>query len=160
MNKNQVIIAGVVLVLVVGAVVYYRNSKQSDVQQQDLQNLQTDSNAPGLDSSAPASNSTESAMATPNDNLPVKQFTVTGSNFKFEPSELKVNKGDNVKITFQNSGGTHDFVIDELNAKTKRIGSGEQDTIEFVADKTGTFEFYCSVGKHREMGMKGTLTVE
>jgi uncharacterized cupredoxin-like copper-binding protein len=32
--------------------------------------------------------------------------------------------------------------------------------VQFVADKTGTFEFYCSVGNHRQMGMVGTLVVQ
>jgi plastocyanin len=32
--------------------------------------------------------------------------------------------------------------------------------IEFVANKKGKFEYYCSVGEHRAMGMKGNLVVE
>lgn len=89
----------------------------------------------------------------------VKEFTVTGSNFRFAPATLTVKKGDTVKITFKNSGGMHDFVIDEFNARTKQIQGGAQETITFVADKAGSFEYYCSVGNHRAMGMKGTLTV-
>lgn len=54
----------------------------------------------------------------------------------------------------------HDFVIDELNVKTKIVKDGESETVEFTPDQTGTFEFYCSVGQHRQMGMKGTLIVE
>lgn len=44
--------------------------------------------------------------------------------------------------------------------KTKVINGGETDTVEFTPDKAGSFEYYCSVGKHRAMGMKGTVTVE
>ena len=33
-------------------------------------------------------------------------------------------------------------------------------TAEFTADKVGSFEYYCSVGSHRSMGMKGVLKVE
>jgi plastocyanin len=90
----------------------------------------------------------------------VKEFTVTGKSFSFTPNELKVKKGDTVKITFKNNGGFHDWVIDEFNARTKQIGDGEIDTVEFTADKAGTFEFYCSVGNHRQMGMVGNLIVE
>lgn len=90
----------------------------------------------------------------------VKEFTVTGSSFSFAPSTLKVKKGDTVKITFKNSGGMHDFVIDDFKTQTKTIKSGETDVAQFIADKAGTFEYYCSVGNHRAMGMKGTLTVE
>ncbi len=89
-----------------------------------------------------------------------KKITVTGSNFKFDPSEIRVKKGDIVTINFQNSGGNHDFVIDEFNVKTKVIAGGESDSVTFTADKVGTFEYYCSVGNHRAMGMKGNLIVE
>ena len=72
---------------------------------------------------------------------------------------MSVSKGDKVKIIFKNTGGFHDFTIDEFGVRTKRINGGEEDTIEFVADKSGTFEYYCSVGDHRTLGMRGTLTV-
>lgn len=90
----------------------------------------------------------------------VKEITVEGGMFYFKPNEIKVKKGEKVKITFTNKEGMHDFVIDELNVRTKRIKGGETDTVEFTPDKTGSFEFYCSVGSHRQMGMKGTLVVE
>lgn len=89
-----------------------------------------------------------------------KEFTVVGSKFKFDPAQIKVKQGDVVKITFKNSDGMHDFVIDELKARTKVIKAGEQEVIQFIADKSGSFEYYCSVGTHRAMGMKGTLIVE
>lgn len=89
----------------------------------------------------------------------VKNITVTGSNFKFAPSTITVKKGDKVHLTFVNSGGLHDFRIDELGVATKKVNGGEQDVVDFVASKAGTFEFYCSVGTHRQMGMKGTITV-
>ena len=73
---------------------------------------------------------------------------------------MKLRKGDTVKIVFKNSGGMHDWVIDEFSAKTKRIAANQEDTIQFVADKAGTFEYYCSVGNHRQMGMKGNLIVQ
>lgn len=89
----------------------------------------------------------------------VREFTVVGSNFAFAPTLMTVKKGETVRITFVNSGGKHDLKIDEFHAVTKIIEGGAQETIEFVADKVGSFEYYCSVGSHRAMGMKGTLTV-
>lgn len=89
-----------------------------------------------------------------------KSFTVTGQNFSFIPSTLSVRKGDTVKITFKMASGTsHDFVIDEFSVRTNRLEVGDSQTVTFVADKSGSFEYYCSVGQHRVMGMKGTLTV-
>ncbi len=88
-----------------------------------------------------------------------KTLTVDGNNFKFAPSTLNVKKGDKVTIIFKNTGGFHDLVIDEYNVRTKQISGNAQDQVTFTADKAGTFEYYCSVGTHRQMGMKGTLVV-
>src|SRR3989344_7157827 len=79
----------------------------------------------------------------------VKEFTVEGSPFKFVPNVIKVKKGDTVRVTFKNVTGNHDFVIDEFEVQTNQIGEGEEEEVEFVADKVGTFEYYCSVGNHR-----------
>ncbi len=87
-------------------------------------------------------------------------FDVNGGNFYFTPTMIKVKKGDTVKIVFKNDGGMHNWVLDEFNVTMEPNKTGETATVEFVADKTGTFEFYCSVGQHRQMGMKGTLVVE
>ncbi|HRH25547.1 MAG TPA: cupredoxin domain-containing protein [Parcubacteria group bacterium] len=102
---------------------------------------------------SPVGNTTENKVS-------VKEFTVEGSSFAFAPKTMTVNKGDTVKITFINKVGFHDFVIDEfVGAKTKQIKAGENEVITFVADKSGTFEYYCSVGTHRQQGMVGSLTV-
>lgn len=90
----------------------------------------------------------------------IKSFTVDGGNFIFTPTLISVNKGDTVRITFKNVEGFHDLIIDEFNAKTKQLSAGQEETIQFVADKVGTFEYYCSVGSHRAMGMVGTLEVK
>lgn len=89
----------------------------------------------------------------------VKAFTIEASSFKFAPNTMTVNEGDMVKITFKNTQGFHDFALDEFNIKSKTIPAGQTDDIQFVASKKGTFEYYCSVGNHRAMGMVGTLTV-
>lgn len=90
----------------------------------------------------------------------VKEFVVEGSNFKYSLSEIRVKKGEMVRIVYKNISGFHDWVVDDFNAKTNQLKDGEEETIEFVADKVGTFEYYCSVGQHRKMGMVGKLVVE
>lgn len=90
----------------------------------------------------------------------VKSFKVEGENFSFSLKEIRVKKGDTVEIVFINKKGFHDWTIYEFNAKTKQINTGESETIRFVADKAGSFEYYCSVGTHRQQGMVGTLIVE
>lgn len=87
-------------------------------------------------------------------------FDVTGGSFYFTPNEIHVKKGDTVKIVFNNAGGMHNFMLDEFDVKIDTIKIGETATATFVADKTGSFEYYCGVGKHRQMGQKGALIVE
>ncbi len=102
---------------------------------------------------------TDSAMM--EDEQGVVTLTVDGAEYSFSPSTLSVNKGDTVKVVFNNVGTMpHDFIIDEFDVATKTIAPGEQDTVEFTANQSGTFSYYCSVGNHRALGMEGTLTVE
>lgn len=105
----------------------------------------------------PAANPTQVASPT-EDKL--KEFVVEGKPFEYSLKEITVKKGDKVKITFKNTQGFHDLTIDQLDVKTKQIQAGEEDSLEFVADKAGTFEYFCSVGNHRQMGMVGKLIVE
>jgi plastocyanin len=107
-----------------------------------------------------ASSSSHSTAPAPVMQNVVKTFTVKGQNFSFAPNEIKVNKGDQVKIVFENTGGFHDLVIDEFNVKTPTIPTGQSATIQFTADKTGTFQYYCSVSNHRQMGMVGNIIVQ
>lgn len=97
------------------------------------------------------------ADAQPNN---TKTFDINGSNFQFSTKEIRVHKGDKVRINFRSLEGFHDWRVDEFQAATRKIQAGDQDTIEFIADQAGSFEYYCSVGNHRQMGMVGTLVVE
>jgi plastocyanin len=151
-NKNVVIGIVVVLLLVAGYLAI-NNKKGADMNNEEKVELNTN---------------TQEQATTVNDDAGTeakvlgveKSFVVTGSNFKFLPATINVNKGDTVKITFKNSDGFHDFKIDELNVATEKIKAGAEQTVTFVADKAGSFEYYCSVGTHRAMGMKGTLIVK
>lgn len=87
-------------------------------------------------------------------------FHVDGGSFFYTPNVITVKKGDTVKIVFQNVGGMHNFMLDEFNIKMDPIKTGESKEVEFVADKAGTFEYYCGVGSHRQMGQKGQLIVK
>lgn len=87
-------------------------------------------------------------------------ITVESSSFKFVPNAISVKKGVKTKLVLNNVDGMHDFVVDDLAIKTKIVKGAGQDTVEFTADKAGSYEFYCSVGNHKAMGMVGTLVVE
>lgn len=145
------VIGVIVVILLVSYYVWGRNNNPSTLLSPTPETTETATPTPPS-----AITPGPQATSTPN----VKTFTIVGKSFSFSPAEIKVKKGDTVKIIFQNSGGTHDWVIDEFNARTPQIKSGETATVEFVADKVGQFEYYCSVGNHRAMGMKGKLIVE
>lgn len=113
--------------------------------------------------SAPSQSSTDNSTTvatTTSSDTSGKTFTITGSDFSFSPSNITAQKGDRIKIIFVNSVGNHNLVIDEFGVATPIIRGGKQADIEFTADKTGTFKYYCSVGEHRALGMEGTLTVQ
>ena len=90
----------------------------------------------------------------------VKTYIVAARNFSYSIDEIRVKKDDIVKIDFRSVDGFHDWVVDEFDARTARVDTGGTASIQFKADKVGIFEFYCSVGNHRQMGMVGRLIVE
>lgn len=151
MNKNIIIAIIVVAVLVLGAALLLKTAPSS--QNQTSTTTQTET------TTAPAE-ATKEPSATGSAKSDVREITVTGSSFKFDPSKITIKKGEKVKITFKNAGGMHNFIIDELGVETPIVESGKDATVEFTADKTGSFKYYCSVSNHRAMGMEGTLTVE
>lgn len=162
--KSILWIIGVIIIIALGTWVFY-GSTPASAPVADTANDQTmeDSTSapppPGSRSMNTGTSMGESATSTASERT-IVNVTVTGKNFSFSPAEIRVKKGDTVRVTFINEGGTHDWVLDEFNARTAQIGSGQTANVEFVADRTGTFEYYCSVGTHRRMGMVGNLIVE
>ncbi len=95
----------------------------------------------------------------------VKIFLLEGVNFRFllnevENPDITVKQGDRVRIEFTSTEGFHDWVVDEFSAATEKVTVGGSTFVEFVASEQGVFEYYCSVGEHRTMGMKGRFIVE
>lgn len=140
MNK---IIVGLIVLAGVGGFFYYRTDKAEN---------------------GAVSPETESASVA---NGPIKEFNMTSWMDKtdgkmtphFSLNEIKVKKGDTVKIHITNTAGTHDFVLDEFGIDAETPLSQTVD-VEFVADKVGTFEYYCGKYNHRELGQRGNLIVE
>ena len=155
MNKN--LLVGIIVVLVIAGAGWFLLRDQMTGPTSESIETTTEDSTDSMMTASPVGmmESTDSAMAGT-----AKEFTVTGSNFKFDVPEIRVKEGDTVKITFKNSGGFHDFVIDEFDVATKQGNGPSEETVTFVADKAGTYEFYCSVGQHRQMGMKGSFIVE
>lgn len=88
------------------------------------------------------------------------EIDMTAKQFEFEPSTITVNKGDTVKLTITSLDVAHGFSLSEFNID-ERIEPGQPTKIEFVADKTGTFPFECSIFCGSGHGhMEGTLIVQ
>lgn len=90
----------------------------------------------------------------------VKTIAVEAGSFYYKPAQLTVKKGEKIKLVLTAVDMMHDFNIDELGVKVPITKSGGTNSVEFVADKTGTFEYYCSVGQHRSKGQVGKITIE
>ena len=69
---------------------------------------------------------------------------------RWSPNTIVVNKGDTVVLKVTNPRGNyHSFSIPEFGVSTSMLDPrGGTETVEFVADKTGTFTFSCEVPYH------------
>ncbi|MEK7644537.1 MAG: cupredoxin domain-containing protein [Patescibacteria group bacterium] len=83
------------------------------------------------------------------DDKPMPQYSV---------KELTVKKGEKVRLKVTNTKGMHDFNIDEFGIKAQ-TPLNQEVVIEFTADKTGEFVYYCNLPGHRQAGHWGTLKV-
>ena len=90
----------------------------------------------------------------------VHEIQMTAKNFEFDPSEIKVKKGEKVRLIITAASHDHGFKLDAFGIN-QVLKKGDPATIESTADKAGTFEFKCSVYcGHGHGKMKGKLVVE
>lgn len=61
-----------------------------------------------------------------------------------EPARLEVEEGDIVRITLIAGDIPHSFTVDTYRI-AKRGEPGKPVTFEFLADRAGTFRFYCNL---------------
>ena len=160
MQKYGVILAIAMVAILLGAAgCQKQTAEENNAASESMEQLNNETAETGDELSGTVleegASSTEDVM----DESAVQEFTIAARNFSFTPAEISVKKGDKVRVVLNSIDGWHDFVLDEFNARTSQINTGESATVEFVADQTGTFEYYCSVGQHRAMGMVGKLIV-
>ena len=102
----------------------------------------------------------------------VKEFDVLVTSWAFNPNAIAVNEGDLVRLNFNTAideiglYNGHGFGIDGYNVDTFLV-KGSNHTVEFVADKPGTFTFRCTsfcapleAGENMHYSMIGTFIVE
>jgi len=93
-----------------------------------------------------------------------KEFNIKAKNWNFAPNIITVNKGDKVILNIESQddgiGAGHGIAIHEFGVSESFRG-GDLVTVEFLADKKGTFIFFCSVYCGSGHGdMKGKLIVK
>src|SRR5690606_611744 len=101
-----------------------------------------------------------SDLSTPRQAAP-REITIVLSDFKFEPAEITVKRGERVRLTLQNKGTVaHDWTVRDLNLASPRVQPGQTATYEFTVDRVGTFTSVCVEAGHEALGMTGRLIVE
>ncbi len=90
----------------------------------------------------------------------VKEFFVEAYQFAYDPSEIKVKKGDTVRIHLHTRDVGHSLNLRDLNINIM-ANPGADGVREFVADTAGNFAWRCTLpcgSGHKDM--KGMLIVE
>ncbi|MFW6053335.1 MAG: multicopper oxidase domain-containing protein, partial [Persicimonas sp.] len=116
------------------------------------------------------SNSSETSTTDePSETGEVKEFTLEAymSGYKGVSGDidgeinpdLKVDKGDTVKVTLINKENmAHDFAVEGPDLKSESLMKvNERTTLEFTAESNDTY--FCSIPGHRQAGMEGKIVV-
>ena len=161
-SSSSGLITGLIILLLVAASGYLLlknkpfeagNPTTSPATEETAQNNSgTQEKTESPDTSSPSASLTPPAVA--------GALNVEGGSFYFRPNVITAKLGQPLTITFNNTEGVHNLVIDEFSVTTKTITGGKTDSVTFTPDKKGTFEFYCSLGNHRQQGMVGQLIVQ
>ena len=75
----------------------------------------------------------------------LKEVEIEMFNFGFKQTGDNMVAGDTVKLTVKSTSGTHGINIPELGIRVDPLRAGETKTIEFVATKSGSFDYYCNI---------------
>ena len=88
---------------------------------------------------------------------------VSETDFKLNPSDPKVKSGQ-VTFNVSNDGQTvHSLEVEGPNGDQELqsdLSPGQKGVLSVDLSKPGKYEFYCPVGNHKQLGMKGEITVQ
>jgi len=88
-----------------------------------------------------------------------REFTVTARDFHFSPARLEVTQDDLVKMTVRSEDVAYSLTIDEYRL-SKRVPPRGETTLEFRADRPGTFRFYSNLTSDaRHKDTRGEIVV-
>ena len=92
---------------------------------------------------------------------PSKTVSLTETEYKIAPAQVKVGKAGVVEFQVANDGQqTHALEVEGagLEEETEDIAPGQSASLK-VELEAGTYELYCPIDGHKDQGMEGTLTV-
>lgn len=75
---------------------------------------------------------------------PVKEFDMIADEWEFTPSLIEVNLGDRVILHIESEDEYHGIALTDFGIN-RQLPPGQIIDIEFIADKQGSFSFFCSV---------------
>jgi len=88
---------------------------------------------------------------------------VSETDFKLNPSDPKVKAGQ-VTFNVSNDGQTvHSLEVEGPNGDQELqsdLSPGQSGVLSVDLSKPGKYEFYCPIGNHKQLGMKGEITVQ
>ncbi len=87
------------------------------------------------------------------------QTKITVKEFVFSPKTITVPSGTDQFVVVNTGAVEHTFVIDALKVKSPPIKPGQSVTLT-INLKPGTYQVYCDVPGHKELGMVSTITVK
>lgn len=88
-------------------------------------------------------------------------FSITESDFTLSPATVTVDAPGTYTFEATNDGGVdHALEIEGsgIEEETDTISPGESASVT-VDLESGTYEMYCPISNHRELGMSGEITV-
>ncbi len=74
----------------------------------------------------------------------VRIVEVKASKYKFDPDPIVVKLSERVRLVVTSIGVDHGLGISSFNVNVA-VPAGKTETVEFTADKKGTFHMHCSV---------------
>ena len=90
----------------------------------------------------------------------LKNSKLQQSNLLLNQKTIEINKGDKVRLIVTSIDVPHGIAIPEYGIN-ERLDPGKPVTIEFTADKEGTFTTFCSVFcGFGHINMKGKIVVK
>jgi hypothetical protein len=88
-----------------------------------------------------------------------REFALTARNYRYVPGRIEVAQGDLVKLTVKSEDVDYSLTIDAYRV-SRRVPAKGMTTIEFLADRPGTFEYYSNLtSDERHAETKGELVV-